>query len=497
MSILCLLSLSALANDTIPEYHILQNQENLYRVSLKYKLPIDSILNWNSKLSTKNFIVGDTVRLSSRKSKTISLEKTNSNDVILIAPKVFDQKKIKSDKLDFVGFPKFIEERKFEGENIFIFEVKEVYTLLTEDANFYLVLFYFAVCFSFSAVLFFLNLLIVRTKRLVKNQKIKRMDKLINDWLARIFFELPYLDDEKERFEIRKEIIANIQAEMKDFYFVEILVKALIKLRGNFSGETAESVRELYFEIGLNNKAIERFNHKDINVRIDSIKEMAQFGVNEIRFEIEKLINHNNERLRIEAQQYLVYFEEYADLRFLQHLKYSLSYWDYMRLHSTLKNRNAVEVTPYDFLLYAKNKSVVLLGILLIRNFKQIQCASSLLTIFGQFSEEEKIQVEIIETLIEIEYIEAKEFFLDLYFECYDEVKIKILEYVGLSGDDTNISFLKKELSKDTNAQRVRLQAGQAMKKVSRSGEFILSQMLKGISSNDQMIIQHALDHRI
>ncbi len=201
--------------------------------------------------------------------------------------------------------------------------------------------------------------------------------------------------------------------------------------------------------------------------------------------------------MRIEAQQYLVHFKEYIDLRFLIDVKYDLSYWDYMRLYSTLKNTDEVTRPQYDHLLYSKNETVVRLGVLLIRYFKQMQCAPSLTSVLMSMNKSVEVQKDIIESLLQLEYIEGKDKVIELYPECNEEVKCKILEFVGMIGDDENVAFLKKELTKEKSSNEVKLQAGLAMKKVSRAGEFILSQLLSTARGDDQKIIQHALDRRI
>ena len=359
------------------------------------------------------------------------------------------------------------------------------------------ILYYFIFCITLSALLFLIIALINTIRNKLELKHVSELKKNFDNGLTQLIFEMPSSNYEdfsnNKRTEIKKHLQSICAGDDKARL---LLVQTILNLKESIAGNTFEAIRNLYFELGLNNNVMSEFNTDIAFKQAEAIREMAHMQIDEPKATIEKLIDCKCQIIQNEAIHYLAFFEEFIDLRYLENINHSLSAWDYMRLYQTLKYIK-LKKPSYEHLLKSKNESIVLLGILLIRFFSQSDCRKSLIDCWHLNKLNPIIAFEIIETLMQLSNNEDFNFLIADYRSASSKLKCKILEFVGACGDESQISFLENELQKSSNNNAVRIQAALSIKKVSRSGEFILNQLLNEAGEVQHKIIKHSLDNTI
>ena len=159
----------------------------------------------------------------------------------------------------------------------------------------------------------------------------------------------------------------------------KILVSTLLKLRNEISGEVADAIQNLYYQIGLENHAAKKLKNKKWNKIAKGILELTQFEIKEVHDEIILHINHPRGEVRKEVQMYLVKIFYFDGLEFLNVIEHYLSEWDQIQLIETLQkfeNQQIPDINPW---LKSTNDSVVLFAIKLAKIYNQSESKDILL----------------------------------------------------------------------------------------------------------------------
>lgn len=151
----------------------------------------------------------------------------------------------------------------------------------------------------------------------------------------------------------------------------KIMVSTLLKLRNEISGEVAEAIQTLYYQIGLENYAANRLKNKKWNKIAKGIRELTLFQIKEVHDEILLHINHPRSEVRKEVQMYLVNIFYFDGLEFLNVIEHYLSEWDQIQLIEILQkfeNQQIPDINPW---LKSTNDSVVLFALKLAKIYNQ------------------------------------------------------------------------------------------------------------------------------
>jgi hypothetical protein len=190
----------------------------------------------------------------------------------------------------------------------------------------------------------------------------------------------------------RKEILDRYQLQLADYLFSEedqvfevqginnpinrqIFIDELRKLHSNLHGETAEKLKNLYFNLGLHKDSLKKIRSSRWDVKSKGFRELSQMDVKDANDEIVKYINAKNPILRVEAQVAMVKLSENNPLNFLTDLSYPLSYWEQINIYDTLIYHQ-INIDSFESWLDNKNDSIVLFALRMIGLFKHIHSAS-------------------------------------------------------------------------------------------------------------------------
>jgi len=90
--------------------------------------------------------------------------------------------------------------------------------------------------------------------------------------------------------------------DMKNKNLRELFTKELIGLKANLLGATGNRLVELYEKLGLQDYIIKKLNSRDINFKLEAINEISQMEVKSLSPHLFKYVNHSNQELRKLAQ---------------------------------------------------------------------------------------------------------------------------------------------------------------------------------------------------
>lgn len=216
------------------------------------------------------------------------------------------------------------------------------------------------------SLIFYLKFLrsTLRTKERIQNVYLKKYESDLIEYL--------YSGNEDEEMTKEQGIIVNYlhkcaQNRLKR----KLIITTLLKLRNEVSGETADAIKRLYYQTGLIDYGTLKLRSKKWEIVARGIKELAQFDVTEVHYNVIAQINHPKKEVRREVQMYLVKLFHFKGLDFLDLLKSQLSEWDQIQLLEILQNfddQNLPSITKW---LRSKNTSVVLFALKIAKIYNQ------------------------------------------------------------------------------------------------------------------------------
>jgi hypothetical protein len=212
-----------------------------------------------------------------------------------------------------------------------------------------------------SVFLLFFAIVINRYQKTIKRNKIRRIKDEYQDQLASFLF-----DDEAEHFEFQ-----GIDRALNR----QIFIDELRDLHANLHGETAEKLRDLYFNLGLHKDSIRKVYKRRWDIKAKGFRELAQMDVKDANDQIIKYVNSKNPILRVDAQVAMVKLSEQNPLSFLDNLDYELSYWEQINIYDTLVYHQ-INIDSFEPWLNNPNSSVVTFAIRMIGLFKHVQSAA-------------------------------------------------------------------------------------------------------------------------
>jgi len=299
----------------------------------------------------------------------------------------------------------------------------------------------------FSGVLFVgIIVLIIILKYLRSRLRINgKLNKTYKEKYESLLINYLYSGTEEEGISPDQQSVINqLEICIKDKFKRKIVISSLVKLRNEISGEVANSIKNLYLQVGLNNFALEKLKNKKWNIIAQGIKEFSEFQIEEIQNEVLKHLNHQRKEVRDEVQLYLVKLFNFEGLKFLNELKMPLSEWDQIQLLEVLqrfKNQEIPDITPW---LKSSNDSVVLFALKLSQIYNKFDVIETLIKLLNH--KNKIVRVRVIETLSYFQDIEAKIILKNKFDNLSLEEQIAFFKLLENSFENTDQKFLLKHI---------------------------------------------------
>ena len=252
-----------------------------------------------------------------------------------------------------------------------------------------------------------------------------------------------YAGNEDEEISKEQQVIINqLKNSVQEPYKRKILISVLVKLQNEISGETADSIQQLYFHTGLLQYALYRLRHKKWYVIAKGIRELKQFHIREVQDEVMLHINHPRREVRKEMQLYMVNLFYFEGLHFLDQLETPLSEWDQIQLLGALERLQSQNIFSVNSWLRSSNDSVVFFALKLAKIYNQFDSVDELLKLLHHNNEQ--VRIDSIGVLSYLDVLEAKEILkLDIAHRSLDE-KIAFFKMMENLYQKTDEEFLVK-----------------------------------------------------
>lgn len=296
------------------------------------------------------------------------------------------------------------------------------------------ILVFFLLYFALSFISLFTFIIINRTIKTKRRQRAQRLRDAYQEQLADYLFG----DD-------------SMMPEFQDLnipFNRNILLGEILGLHANISGESAEKLRDLYFNLGFHRDSLKKAYSRKWYVKVRGFRELAQMDFKEANEEIYRHITSKNQILRIESQIALVKLSEDNPLFFLDNMRDELSQWEQINILETI-NYHKIDIPTFENWLESTNQSVMVFAIKMIGVFKHTFSVEKVIQKLAHVSE--TVRKYAILTLIQLEMpegIEAMKKTFDSESEKNQEIIMQGLVSLAVADD---IPFLKHVLNTNTN----------------------------------------------
>ncbi|MCX2719582.1 HEAT repeat domain-containing protein [Lentiprolixibacter aurantiacus] len=249
---------------------------------------------------------------------------------------------------------------------------------------------------------------------------------------------------EEDPLEARQEYVQlkiQIRQLLKDGLTRTVLSEVLRDLKKDVSGSARKELLNLYSDLGLQENAIKRLRSSKWQVLSGAILELTQMEIKEAYGLIKKHINHRRSVVRKQAQIATVSLKNEGINYFLDSNRYPISEWQQLKLLDVIRHLEGFEPPKFKNWLTSKNTDVVLFALRLIKYYKQNDAAKAIIRLVNH--KNQHIRIEAIQCIREFNLQEAVDTLKKAFSKGNEEVKLLILDSIGLLGDLSDIHFLQ------------------------------------------------------
>lgn len=265
--------------------------------------------------------------------------------------------------------------------------------------------------------------------------------------------EYIYSDEEEFAEEQSQPIIDYFTKSTDNYLKRKILIHTFLKLKNEISGETADTIQNLYRKTGLIDSATKQLKSKKWDTVARTIREFTEFEIKEAHDDIIQLINHPRKEVRFEIQKYLVQLFRFDGLEFLNIIENELSEWDQIQILEILNKFNNLQIPDMTNWLYSKNDSVVLFTLKLVRIHNQFGLKDEIITLLSHSNP--LIRLEAINLVNPLGIYEAVAILKDNLFERTIDEQIAIFKMLEEMSMPNDIPFIQAHMNHENFYIRV------------------------------------------
>ena len=236
---------------------------------------------------------------------------------------------------------------------------------------------------------------------------------------------------------------------LKDPVNSKVLTEILKDLKKDVSGSSGHQLLKLYKDLGLHEEAIRNLSSRRWQILAKAILELTEMQVTEAYGLIKRHINHRRSIVRKQAQIATVSLKHEGISYFLDSTRYSISEWQQLKLLDVIRQFEDFDPPNFRNWLTSRNPDVVLFALRLIKFYKQSEARESIITLINH--KRQQIRIEAIQCIREFAIHEAREPLKKAFKRGNEEVKLLILDTLGLFGNEKDISFLQNIINKSNN----------------------------------------------
>ncbi len=263
--------------------------------------------------------------------------------------------------------------------------------------------------------------------------------------------EFLFIEDDATKVEKTNYINLKIEIRqlLKNDFNRDVLSEILLDLRKDVAGDTLKRLFKLYQDLGLHKDAYAKLKSWRWEVISKGILELTQMQVTEAYNFITKFINDKRATIRKQAEIALVTLKPEGINYFLDNTKYKISEWQQLKLLDVIRNQEDYLPPPFKAWLTSQNRYVVLFALRLIKYYNQNDAYSSLIELVKH--KNNQIKEEAIACIKEFNVVEALATLKLVFWKSNTDLKIAILDAIGVLGSEADIEFLTLIETKEAN----------------------------------------------
>ncbi len=469
------------AEDTVSARHFVKAGENIFRISLRYIVPMDSLKNWNQLDQNFTVTIGRQLFVAGRNDVTIK-DKPSLNSGIIAGEdadsllKVADSDSIAQGQTEYLPF---YSEPNPDSRRLTFSETLQYY--YGRSNILFRIILVLNLFFILSVVILLIIILFRRIRKGFDDLKRQKCQERYPNYIAAWLYQ-----------ENTGKLPDSLEKELKDRVYRDVFTSELLALHANLTGESAEKLVALFHFAGLKKYSILKVQHSSWHVKAKGFRELAQMKIVDGNNLIYNYLNSDSPILQIEAQLAWIQLNPGDPLRFLDDPDIRLTEWALLNTHHSLKK---IDPTP-DFgrWLQLTNKSVTLFAIKMSGIFKQFKNIE--LIIQRLQDPDTDIRTEAILALGKMEALFAGSFLIQMFSSEEQLNKSAIIQSLTMIADVINIPFFEEVLINE-NEPGLRIMAAKGLVSMKNQGIERLDFCYLDAGPVLKNIIIHAKDERI
>lgn len=504
-----------------PNYHIVQENDNAYRISLNNKIPLDSLKLWNNLDSNYIIQVGQKLIISSPKEAYILNEATlvsgqkanlpthivkknenayrislnnnipldslkiwnnlDSNFTIEIGQELIFSQPIKESILHDtvrISLPLLSEIFKDEPRIPIIENMVSCY----RGSNFFLQAFMIVnILFVISSISVILLIISIRVVKRMKRKKIDECQPRYLDFITKWAY------DENNSINFN-----SLQFEMKNKINREVFTNQLLTLHSNLIGESADRLVVLFHKAGLKKYSIKKIHSLYWYYVVKGLKELVQMKIFDQNTYISKYLNSRNDELRIETRLAWIELNPENPIGFLNVTTIPLTEWG--QLISLISLKKIDNIPDFGRWIESKNESVSIYAIKMVGILKQFENMNLLIKQLECLNE--RIRFQAIATLGKMAIPSPIADLQHLYHTENLKNKAEIIKSLIDISDSKNISFFRDSLISEED-KYLRILSAKGLTSLGSAGMEVIDSLEIDADAILSRILMHAKDTRI
>ncbi len=280
----------------------------------------------------------------------------------------------------------------------------------------------------------------------------QRIEDNIQDFLSAYIFN--DLEDKLVIYEFHDKYITKVGTR-------KIVLENLLALHKGLIGDTAEKLRHLYRELGLNSYSKQKLYSSNWHEIAKGIVELAEMDCRDYIDLINTFVNHPHPVLRSEAQIATLKLKTTGLFSFLTNLKDPLLDWQQQQLAKAAYKAPLAAIPDFKQWLNHKQETVIIFCLRMISYYGQHNAFHDIMELLDRSSV--VIREEAINTLRHLESFDATPKLTAMYEHESIELKLQILQTLPVIGGEESVSFYEKVLH--GSDKRLQLAAAKALYK--------------------------------
>jgi len=442
-------------------YHTVEGAENVYRISLLYKIPMDSLKQWNNLDDYYTVTVGQRLIVSKKERDILTTIDPKPDTLDNIPQKTF---------LSLYSEPEpvIIKRKK---------PLKEKILFYYQNSNiFYRIVIFINMFFIFSSIVLSIIVITRRIYELGIKFKINKCREKYRDFITEWLYE-----------EDTESIPEYLNKELKHRVNREVFTSELLSLHSNLIGESAKKLIELYHFAGLKKYSVKKIYSMFWHIKAKGFRELAQMKITEGNELIYKYLNSKNDVLRLEAQLAWIQLNPDNPDGFYDYPNVQITKWGQL---NSLEAFKKIGIIPdFSKWLQNSNKNITIFALKMTGIFKQFGSANVVSILLHD--KDSEIRQEAICTLGKMEMASSIDELQNLYSTEDLINKTEIVRALIMISDSTNIGFFKYLLLNETDTN-LRILSAKGLVLLGDNGKEILNTIFIEADPFLKKIINHA-----